>query len=72
MDKYMHLTSFGTEEELEEFVGKPKEFIENRKRTVLLQSDQIPFYCNVKPAKQLYMASETMKSGPSTLSFAQK
>ena len=72
MDKYVYLISFGTEEELKEFVGKPQEFVEHRKKTVVLQCDQVPFYCKVKPSQQLYMDSETRSSGPSVLSLAEK
>ena len=58
IDKQLHLVSFGTAEELSTQVGKPEQFIEGRKRTVIIQSDQIPFYCKVQPEKQLYSKKE--------------
>jgi hypothetical protein len=62
-DSRMSMIAFGTESELGEHVGQPQKFCEHRKATVIIQSDQVPFYVKVRPNKQLYAAHETRAAG---------
>ena len=57
-DKRMHLCAFGGLDELTPFCGKPEQFLADRDKLVVLQSDQVPFFVKVRPTKQLFGPEE--------------
>ena len=63
LDKAMHVAAFGSADDLSNLVASPDEFVKLRSTCVLLQSDQVPFYCKVRSDKQLYGATEFRKAG---------
>ena len=57
-DLALHTISFGSEERLGELVCEPAKFKDNIRQTVIVMSDQMPFWVKLTPGKQLYLASE--------------
>ena len=47
MDERIQLAAFGDRKALEAFVCQPEEFAKQRKRSALIFSDQVPFWCEI-------------------------
>jgi hypothetical protein len=62
-DRAMWTMSFAPVEELAVLIAKPEQVRENLKDTVLLFSDQVPFWVKVVSSRQLYGKNELRKSG---------
>ena len=61
-DYSLQLAAFGSEEELKGIVADPKKWIEERRRVVLVMSDQIPFWVGLGHRKTVYAAFERESS----------
>ena len=57
-DVVLWLAAFGSEEELEKFVGSPQKFIEDRTEVVLGFSDQIPVWVKIGRKKEVFCERE--------------
>ena len=62
-DRAMWTMGFAPVEELSELVAKPEQVRETLKDTVLLFSDQVPFWVKVVSSRQLYGKNELRKAG---------
>ena len=62
-DRAMWTMGFAPVEELSELVAKTEQVRANLKDTVLLFSDQVPFWVKVVSSRQLYGKDEVRKSG---------
>ncbi len=61
LDYAMGVVAFADAERLDEVAVAPRIVIENRDKTVIVMSDQIPFFIKIRPGSQLYAAFETRK-----------
>ena len=57
-DVVLWLAAFGSEEELEKFVGSPQKFIEDRTEVVVGFSDQIPVWVKIGRKKEVFCERE--------------
>jgi hypothetical protein len=57
-DETLQLAAFGSIEELRRRVSNPESWIANRQSTVLVFSDQVPFWCKIGAGNQVYCAGE--------------
>ena len=57
-DVVLWLAAFGSEEELEKFVGSPQKFIEARSEVVVGFSDQIPVWVKIGRKKEVFCERE--------------
>ena len=57
-DVVLWLAAFGSEEELEKFVGSPQRFIEARSEVVVGFSDQIPVWVKIGRKKEVFCERE--------------
>ena len=57
-DVVLWLAAFGTEEELEKFVGSPQKFIEDRRGVIIGFSDQIPVWVKIGRKKEVFCERE--------------
>ena len=62
-DQRLALAAWGTIDQLRQHVIAPEEWANNREKIVIVQSDQVPAYCKLRPGRQLYAPSETRKEG---------
>jgi hypothetical protein len=60
-DYKMWTAAFGTDKDLKPYVQPTAAFIENREKTVIGMSDQIPIWVKIGRSKQVYMGSERLR-----------
>ena len=63
MDERIQLAAFGDKKALEVFVCQPEEFQKERKRSALIFSDQVPFWCKIGAGAQVYCEDEVKARG---------
>ena len=73
IDHRMWLSAFGSAEDLKPYLAQPEVFMSQREHLVIVQSDQVPFYCKVASDKQMYTNQEFRPpSSKSVLTTEQK